>query len=60
MTQRQRLRQRFTDGRRWNLILPQHQCDWLDAQSDSAQSTRIQVLRSLIQAAMDADAAGNG
>lgn len=56
MASKQRLRERFTDGKRWNLILPRHQCDWLDAQCVSTQATRIQVLRTLIQAAIDAEA----
>lgn len=61
MTSKPRLRQRFADGRQWNLILPRHQYDWLDAQRCPAQPTRIQVLRSLIQSAIDAEAtAGNG
>ena len=59
MTSKPRLRQRFADGRQWNLILPRHQYDWLQAKCCPAQPTRIQVLRSLIQAAIDAEATGN-
>lgn len=58
---RSTLRPRFADKKLWTLRLPQHQYDWLEAQRCPAHPTRIQVLRSLIQAAIDADAiAGNG
>jgi hypothetical protein len=53
------LRERVVDQRQWTLRLPRHQYDWLDAQRCPAQPTRVQVLRYLIQAAIDAEATGN-